>query len=41
MISSDWEINANSFVLRIEIPKDASAKIILPDEFKNFSFKSY
>ncbi len=32
-ISSDWEITENSFVLSIEIPSDASAKIILPENY--------
>jgi alpha-L-rhamnosidase len=41
MIQSDWKKEGKSFVLIVEVPKDASAKIILPDEFKNFSFKSY
>jgi hypothetical protein len=35
LISSNWKINENSFVLEIEIPKNANANIILPDEFKN------
>ncbi|HSH20320.1 MAG TPA: family 78 glycoside hydrolase catalytic domain [Draconibacterium sp.] len=35
LISSNWKINKNSFALEIEIPKNANANIILPDEFKN------
>jgi hypothetical protein len=39
IISSDWEINKNSFLLKIEVPNDAVAKIILPDEYKNSEVK--
>jgi alpha-L-rhamnosidase len=39
MIQSDWKKEGKSFVLIVEVPKDASAKIILPDEFKNLALK--
>jgi alpha-L-rhamnosidase len=39
MIQSDWKKEGKSFVLIVEVPKDASAKIILPDEFKNSALK--
>ena len=35
MIQSDWKKEGKSFVLIVEVPEDVSAKIILPDEFKN------
>ena len=39
IISSDWEIYGNTFLLKIEIPKDATAKIILPEEYQNSAVK--
>jgi hypothetical protein len=39
MIQSDWKKEGKSFVLIVEVPKDASAKIILPDDFKNSNLK--
>jgi hypothetical protein len=39
MIQSDWKKEGKSFVLIVEIPKDATAKIIMPDEFKNSTLK--
>lgn len=39
MIQSDWKKEDKSFVLNIEIPKDATAKIILPNEFKDSNLK--
>jgi hypothetical protein len=39
LIQSDWKKEGKSFVLDIEVPKDASAKIIMPDEFKNSALK--
>ena len=39
LIQSDWEKEGKSFVLKIEVPKDASAKIIIPDDFKNSTLK--
>ena len=39
MIQADWKKEGKSFVLNIEVPKDATAKIILPDEFKNSALK--
>lgn len=33
LISSSWEIEANTFTLTIEVPEDASAKIIIPDDY--------
>ena len=35
LIVSEWKRNGNKFTMHIEIPKKSSAKIILPDEFKN------
>ena len=37
LIQSDWEINANSFVLRIEIPANANARIILPEKYNHLN----
>ena len=39
MIRSDWKNEHKSFVLIVEVPKDASAKIIIPDDFKNSNLK--
>jgi alpha-L-rhamnosidase len=39
LISSDWKIDGKSFVLNVEVPKKASAIIILPDDFKNSALK--
>ena len=39
MIQSDWTKEDKSFVLNIEIPKGATAKIIVPDDFKNSTLK--
>ncbi|HSO88167.1 MAG TPA: family 78 glycoside hydrolase catalytic domain, partial [Draconibacterium sp.] len=39
LIQSDWKKEDKSFVLKIEVPKDASAKIIMPDDFKNSTLK--
>jgi hypothetical protein len=39
MISSDWNIDGGSFNLKIEIPKEATAIIILPEDYKNSSVK--
>lgn len=39
MIQSDWQKEGKSFVLKVEVPKDAIAKIVLPDEFKNSALK--
>jgi hypothetical protein len=33
VISTDWNIDRNTFSLTIEIPEDASAKIILPEDY--------
>ena len=38
-ISSEWEIEANTFTLNIEIPKDASAEIVIPEEYMGSSCK--
>lgn len=37
LIQSDWEINANSFVLRIEIPANANARLILPEKYNHLN----
>jgi len=39
LIQSDWKKESKSFVLNIEVPKDASAKIIMPEDFKNSNLK--
>ncbi len=39
LIQSDWRKENKSFVLSIEVPKDATAKIIMPDDFKNSTLK--
>ncbi len=39
MISSNWQNNNNTFILNVEVPENAKAKIILPDEYKNSSLK--
>jgi hypothetical protein len=35
IILSDWERNENTFLLTVDIPEATSAKIILPDDFKD------
>lgn len=35
MISTDWNISDSKFNLKFEIPKDAGATVILPNEYKN------
>jgi len=37
LISSKWKIDENKFTLNIEIPKDAIAKIVIPEIFKTSS----
>lgn len=39
LVQSDWEIGNGSFVMKIEIPENTTAKIILPDEFINSNLK--
>lgn len=39
MISSEWEKNENSFTLKVEVPKEAVATVILPHEYKNSEIK--
>jgi hypothetical protein len=39
MISSDWKITEDSFALTIDIPSDASAKIILPESYVKSSIE--
>ena len=39
LIQSDWKKEDKSFILNIEVPKDASAKIIMPDDIKNSALK--
>ncbi len=34
-IVSDWEMEENSFKLEIEIPEISTAKIVIPDDFRN------
>ena len=33
LISSEWRIDEDAFLLNVEIPQDASATVILPDEY--------
>jgi len=35
LIQSDWQKEGKSFILNIEVPNGATAKIIIPDEFKD------
>jgi alpha-L-rhamnosidase len=35
VISSEWEIKGEDFILNIEVPKNANAKIVLPDNYIN------
>ena len=39
MIISEWDRKENTFSLIIEVPKTASAKIIIPEDYKNSSIK--
>jgi hypothetical protein len=39
IILSEWELIENTFSLSIDIPKATSAKIILPDAYKNSSLE--
>lgn len=39
MIQSEWKRELKSFVLNIEIPNGANAKIIMPDDFKDSTLK--
>lgn len=39
MIISEWELEEQTFLLEVEIPIDASAKIILPEDYKNATFE--
>jgi len=36
-ISSDWELTGNTFSLIVEIPNGSTARVILPETFKNSS----
>ena len=38
-IISDWKIEDNIFILNIEIPEKASAKVILPEDYRRSSCK--
>lgn len=35
LIESKWEIEENKFTLNIEIPKDAIARVIIPEKFRS------
>lgn len=35
MIISEWERKSDRFIMKVEIPKSATAKVILPDLFKS------
>ena len=35
IIVSEWELVENTFSLTVEVPKTSSAKIIIPDDYKN------
>ena len=37
VISSDWKLEADTIILNIEIPEEASAKIVLPDQYMKSS----
>ena len=39
LIQSDWQTQGSSFTMKIEIPKNTTVKIILPDDFKNSDLK--
>lgn len=39
VISSEWKIEADIFTLKIEIPNDAAAKIIIPEDYMKSSFE--
>ena len=39
IISSNWENGVKSFVLKVEIPENATGTIVLPDEYKNSEIK--
>jgi len=39
MIRSEWKNEGKSFVLSIEVPKDATARVILPEDYKNATVK--
>jgi hypothetical protein len=39
MIISEWERKENTFSLIIEVPKTASAKIIIPEDYMNSSIE--
>ncbi|RLD78334.1 MAG: alpha-L-rhamnosidase, partial [Bacteroidetes bacterium] len=39
IISSKWKIEGNTFNLKIEIPENTVAQIIIPDNFKKSSCK--
>ncbi len=41
VIASNWKIDRNTFTLSIEIPKDASATIIIPEEYMNSSLEVF
>ena len=34
IISSDWQIRENSFILNLEVPRDVVAKVIVPIEYR-------
>lgn len=36
-ISSDWELKEDSFYMKVEVPDDAVAKIIIPDQYCKYS----
>lgn len=39
VIQSDWKIEENTFTINIAIPQNTSAKIIIPDDYINSSYK--
>jgi hypothetical protein len=39
IILSEWEIENNNFSLNIEVPPNASAKVIIPEGFRNPSYR--
>src|SRR5258708_5548250 len=34
IISSDWQIRENSFILNLDVPRDVVAKVIVPKEYR-------
>ena len=39
LITSNWKIEDKKFILNIEIPKDATARVVIPDKFRSSKLK--